>query len=154
MKKGIAILAILLGFAAEGFAQVGQGQCAVNIYYITPEEKQPVMQLGELPLLGISDAEGDPIYSVTMKADFTAKKVSNLVVTEIKTGKKWLMNQVAMLTTPVPFQCKAGDLTSTGMRIHKGVGTNLAVYVSVPDQSGSPIIYLYKPPIQNFAAKL
>lgn len=151
MKKLLVVFALLIGPAAASFAQPG-ADCAWNTYD-NPLPKPAQMQLAPLTLFGISDAEGDPVYSVTMKANFTTQSVSNVVVTQIKTGKKWLMNQAQPTTKSIPSVCKA-PADPSYYTAYKGVGTNLIIYVTVPDHNASPQVHLYRPAISNVVIKL
>jgi hypothetical protein len=154
MKKVSLLFAMLLGFVATSFAQIGQADCAWNAQYVQPSEKKDVMSFYDIVPLGISNDEGDPAYSVSLTANFKLEKSSNVVLTETKTGKKWLMSQVTPMSGNAPAPCLKGELTANGTHVHRSNATNLVVYVTVSPSSGGVFVYIYKPANQNFKAKL
>ena len=154
MKKVSLVFAMLLGFAATSFAQIGQADCAWNAQYVQPSEKKAVMPFYDIVPLGISDSEGEPAFSVSLTANFTTEKASNVVLTETKTGKKWLMSQISPMNGTAPAPCLKGNLSAQGTHVHRSNATNLVVYVTVSNVSNGVFVYLYKPASQNFKAKL
>ena len=154
MKKVSLVFAMLLGFAATSFAQIGQADCAWNAQYVQPSEKKAVMSFYDIVPLGISDSEGEPAFSVSLTANFTTEKASNVVLTETKTGKKWLMSQISPMNGTAPAPCLKGNLSAQGTHVHRSNATNLVVYVTVSNVSNGVFVYLYKPASQNFKAKL
>ncbi len=146
---------MFLGFVATtSFAQIGQADCAWNAQYVQPSEKKAVMSFYDIVPLGISDSEGDAPYSVALTANFTTEKASNVVLTEIKTGKKWLMSQVSPMTGNAPAPCLKGNLSASGTHVYRSNMTTLVVYVTVSDVSSGVFVYIYKPASQAFKAKL
>ena len=154
MKKVSLVFAMLLGFAATSFAQIGQADCAWNAQYVQPSEKKAVMPFYDIVPLGISDSEGEPAFSVSLTANFTTEKAGNVMLTETKTGKKWLMSQISPMTGTAPAPCLKGNLSAQGTHVHRSNATNLVVYVTVSNVSNGVFVYLYKPASQNFKAKL
>jgi hypothetical protein len=152
MKKVSLVFAMLLGFAATSFAQIGQAACAWNAQYVQPSDKLVVMSFYDIIPLGISDSEGDPAFSVSLRADFTAEKAKNVVLTETKTGKKWLMSQISPLNGGFPAPCAKSNMSASGTYVYRSNATNLVVYVMVSDISNGVFVHVYKPANQTFKA--
>ncbi len=145
---------MFLGFVATSFAQFGQGECAWNAQYVQPSEKKAVMSFYDIVPLGISDSEGDPAFSVSLTVNFTTEKASNLILTEAKTGKKWLMSQITSMSGNTAPACFKGNVSTQGTYIHRNNATNLVVYVTVSNISNGVFVYVHKPASQAFKAKL
>jgi len=144
MKKVSLVFALFFGLVAASFAQIGQGKCAWNAEKAPDGPKQKIVSF-DMVLLGIADSEGDPAYSVSLTADFGTGKASKVMLTEIKSGKKWLMNQLSPMTTPAPISCNAGQGLPGGTMVYKSALTNMVVYASVPLDGSLVAVYLYKP---------
>jgi hypothetical protein len=154
MKKVSLLLALFIGFVATSFAQVGQGKCAWNAELVPTNPKPQKLAVTDLALLGISNSDGDPAYSVSLMADLSIGKATNVILTETGTGKKWLMNLSSPLTTPAPLACNAGQPMPQGTRVYKSAITNVVVYVSVPLDASLVTVYAYRPAgPQNLASQ-
>ncbi|WP_157618579.1 hypothetical protein [Spirosoma spitsbergense] len=146
MKKVSLILALVFGFAATSFAQYGAAKCAWNMESAPYNSNQTIIQFTNIVLLGISDSEGEPVYSVALTANFGTGKASNVVLTESKSGKKWLMNQVSPGGKPLPTPCNSGQgATFSDALVYRSSMTNVSVYVSVRDNGKAVYVFAHKP---------
>lgn len=146
MKKVSLVFALVLGFAATSFAQLGGAKCAWNMdsYY----GNQSVVSFTDIVPLGISDSEGEPAYSISLTANFNTNTASNVVLTETKTKKKWFMNQVTPGGKDLPTPCNGnhgGDFSDA--KVYRSSMTKVVVYVSVREIGNSKSVYVfaYKP---------
>ncbi len=153
MKKVSLLFAMLFGLAATSFAQIGQAQCAWTLQNVQASEKKDVMSFNDIVPLGISNDEGDPAYSISLTANFKLEKSSNVILTETKTGKKWLMSQVTPMTGTAPA-CMKGQVNPQGTHVHRNNATNVVVYVTLSYFSNIVYVYVYKPANQTFGAKI
>ena len=144
MKKVSLLFALFLSFAAASIAQPGQAKCAWSIESAFTSN-QSIMPFTDIILLGISDSEGDPVYSVSLTANFTIGEASKVVLTEIKTGKKWLMNQVTPMTKSLPAPCNTSNGLPGDVKAYRSSMTNTVVYVCVPTFNEMVYVYAYKP---------
>jgi hypothetical protein len=144
MKKVSLILALVFGFAATSFAQYGSAKCAWNMESAPYNSNQTIIQFTDIVLLGISDSEGEPVYSVALTANFGTSKASNVVLTEIKTGKKWLMNQVIPGGKALPAPCNGNQGSSFDDAMgYKSSMTKTVVYISVRTSGGNKSVYVF-----------
>ena len=145
MKKVSLVFALVLGFAATSFAQIGGAKCAWNMD--SYQGNQSVVSFPNIVPLGISDSEGEPAYSVSLTANFNTNTASNVVLTETKTGKKWLMNQVSPAGKALPSPCngsKPADFDDA--KAYRSATTKVVVYVSVRGEFGKLVyVFAYKP---------
>lgn len=150
MKTALRIIAICLGLATHTFAQINQGQCAVNGLIVTEMEKNKTIHFNDIDVLGITNSEGDNAYSIALTVNFATAKAGQVVLTEIGTGKKWSMNQQSLLNGPGPIKCNAGQGLPPGTMVFKSSATTLVVYVHVPQDPGLWSVYLYKPAVNQY----
>ena len=76
---------------------------------------QTLIQFTNIVLLGISDSEGEPAYSVSLTANFGTSKASNVVLTEIKIGEK-MADEPGQYPGAKPYQPPA-----TAIRGHRSM---------------------------------
>ena len=142
MKKVSLVLTLVLGFAATLFAQPGAAKCAWNMD--SYQGNQSVVTFPEIVPLGISDSEGEPAYSISLTANFNTGTATNVVLTETKTKKKWFMNQVSPGGKALPTPCngsQGGDFSDA--RAYRTSATKVVVYVSVRENGGSKMVYVF-----------
>ena len=131
MKKVSLVFAIILCFAATSFAQPGS-KCARGLAESHNPDRNVVMLFGPTEMYGIKDSEGEPVYSVSLRADFKNNVANEVFLIENKSGKKWHMSQVTFVGNAMPGICerpKKADLSNT--RMYRSPLTNAVVYVSV-----------------------
>ena len=145
MKKVSLVFALFLSLVATSFAQPGAAKCAWNME--SHVGNQSVVAFTDIVLLGISDSEGEPAYSVSLTANFNTNKASNVVLTEIKTGKKWWMNQVSPGGKVLPSPCngsKPADFSDA--MVFRSATTKVVVYAAVRGESGKLVyVFAHKP---------
>lgn len=130
MKKVNLVIALVFGFAATSFAQLGAAKCAWG--QEQSHGDYPVVLFNNIVTHGILDSEGEPAYSVSLRADYTTNTANNVYLIENKTGKKWWMNQVTPVGNTLPGICsgnKGADLSNA--RAYRSPMTKVVVYVSV-----------------------
>ena len=146
MKKVSLVLALVFGFAATSFAQYSPAKCAWNMESAPYNSNQTIIQFTNIVLLGISDSEDEPAYSVSLTANFSTSKASNVTLTESKTGKKWLMNQVSPGGKPLPAPCNGSQGADfSDAMVYRSAMTNVVVYVSVRENSKAVYVFAHKP---------
>lgn len=132
MKKVSLVFALVLGFAATSFAQPSS-KCANGLaesHY--PDPNHVILYTTPIDLYGIKNSDGDPAYSVTLRADYKNNVANNVYLIENQTGKKWYMSQVTLVGNDMPGICdrkKGADLSNT--RMYRSPLTNAVVYISV-----------------------
>lgn len=151
MKKASLVFAIVLGFAATSFAQPGS-KCAQGLAEAHFPELEVILHNTPIDLYGIKNSDGDPAYSVTLRADYKNNVANNVYLIENQTGKKWYMSQVTLVGNTMPGICerkKGADLSNT--RMYRSPLTNAVVYISVwgeenPYESHQKsYLFVYKP---------
>lgn len=150
MKAVLHIIAICLSLSAPTFAQLNQGQCAVNAQDVTAMEQNKTVHFNDIEVLGITNSEGDNAYSIALTINFATAKAGQVVITENGTGKKWIMNQQSLLNGPGPIKCNAGQGLPPGTMVFKSSATTLVVYLHVPQDPGLWSVYLYKPAVNQY----
>ncbi|MBD2705810.1 hypothetical protein IC229_34745 [Spirosoma sp. BT702] len=145
MKKVSFVIALVLGFAVTSFAQLGQAKCAWGQEQAHGEH--PVVLFTNIGTHGILDSEGEPAYSVSLRADYTTNTATNVYLIENKTGKKWWMNQVTPVGNTLPGLCsgnQGADLSNA--RVYRSPMTKLVVYVSVRAENNKFVyVFVHKP---------
>jgi hypothetical protein len=145
MKKVSLVFALVLGFAATSFAQLGGAKCAWGQEQAHGD--YPVVLFNNIFTHGILDSEGEPAYSVSLRADYTTNTANNVYLIENKTGKKWWMNQVTSVGNTLPGLCsnnKGLDLSNA--KVYRSPMTKLVVYVSVRAENNKFVyVFVHKP---------
>ncbi|HEX9956496.1 MAG TPA: hypothetical protein VGA96_04555 [Fibrella sp.] len=139
MKNTLSTLALCL-ITLLSFAQ---GKCSMNQLAFNPGDK--IVRVNDIYSTGIENGEGSALYSVSMTVDVPNKKASNVVLVELKSGKRWLMSKVnAVNSVNIPVKCAAGDVNGFAGYSFKGTGTNMVIYF-VPKYGDDMRVVYYLP---------
>ncbi len=115
----------------------------MNELVFNPGDK--IVRVNDIYSSGIENAEGEALYSVSMTVDVINKKASAVVLIQLKSGKRWMMNQVNFINhLNIPVKCASGDVNGFPGYSFKGVGTNMVVYF-VPNINNTMRVIQYLP---------